>query len=413
MLEKIIETILITMVLLYISHSFIDNNLKRLNVIIYSIIMVILLSINSLHDFLIIKLINMLVIYIIIFKYLFNTRIKRVITLPLLFELTYFIINISLTKVMHTKLLIICIVSLFCTLIIFKIKYFKKLYTRIENYILKLNNEHVIILFILSLLLCNFVTFSHYYSNDFLLTIIIVISMIATISTYLYIKMRSEYYKMFNRYNSNILSLRELEQVLNNYRVDNHENKNQLLTIRNMTSNKKVINFIDTILNNRIKDNANIMHETSILPSGGIRGLIYSKMLVMANKNIECELDVEQTIRIVDMKEYSDELLLDICKILGIFLDNAIEEVETLDDKYIFIEMYMEDKSIITSITNTYNHDLDPDDIYQLGYSTKGKNHGYGLSLVRKIINKNDKLNTYHKISDNEFTQILEINRND
>ena len=90
MLEKIIETILITMVLLYISHSFIDNNLKRLNVIIYSIIMVILLSINSLHDFLIIKLINMLVIYIIIFKYLFNTRIKRVITLPLLFELTYF-----------------------------------------------------------------------------------------------------------------------------------------------------------------------------------------------------------------------------------------------------------------------------------------------------------------------------------
>ena len=211
----------------------------------------------------------------------------------------------------------------------------------------------------------------------------------------------------------NILSLRELEQVLNNYRVDNHENKNQLLTIRNMTSNKKVINFIDTILNNKIKDNANIMHETSILPSGGIRGLIYSKMLVMANKDIECELDVEQAIRIVDMKEYSDELVLDICKILGIFLDNAIEEVETLDDKYIFIEMYMEDKSIITSITNTYNHDLDPDDIYQLGYSTKGKNHGYGLSLVRKIINKNDKLNTYHKISDNEFTQILEINRND
>ena len=31
----------------------------------------------------------------------------------------------------------------------------------------------------------------------------------------------------------------------------------------------------------RLKDNRSIMSETSIIPSGGLRGLVYSKLLVM------------------------------------------------------------------------------------------------------------------------------------
>ena len=50
------------------------------------------------------------------------------------------------------------------------------------------------------------------------------------------------------------------------------------MTIRNMTTSKKIIKFIDSILNNNINDSSKIMKETSSIPSGGLRGLVYSKL---------------------------------------------------------------------------------------------------------------------------------------
>lgn len=103
--------------------------------------------------------------------------------------------------------------------------------------------------------------------------------------------------------------------------------------------------------------------------------------------------------------------MLDICKIVGIFLDNAIEEVENYEDKYIIFEMYKKDNKIVISISNPLNHDIDRVNIYEAGISTKGDKHGYGLSLVKKIIRKNSKLDTYLEVTDSEFTQILEISK--
>lgn len=207
------------------------------------------------------------------------------------------------------------------------------------------------------------------------------------------------------------MSLRELEEVLCNYRIDNHENRNQLLTIKSMTKNKKVVAFIDSILDSKLKDSSRIMHETGIIPAGGLRGLVYSKILLMDSKNIEYELEVEKSIRVVNLLDYGDDTLLDICKIVGIFLDNAIEEVDNYEDKYIIIEMYKKDDVIVISVTNPINHEVDSNNIYEAGVSTKGGNHGYGLSLVDKLVKKNDKLKTYPEISDEEFTQTLEISK--
>lgn len=235
------------------------------------------------------------------------------------------------------------------------------------------------------------------------------ISITSFILVCLFFKVKDDYYKVRDKYNSSLLSLKELEKVLSDYRVDNHENKNHLLTIRNMTKNKKVTTFIDSILDNKLKDNQSIMHETSIIPSGGLRGLVYSKMLVMENKNIDCELDVAKAVRTIELLDYGEDTMLDICKIVGIFLDNAIEEVDNLEDKYIIIEMFVEHDIFTISITNTFDNTKEKDNIYKIGFSTKGGSHGYGLSLVRKIVGINNKLKTHHEITNNEFTQILEV----
>ena len=84
-------------------------------------------------------------------------------------------------------------------------------------------------------------------------------------------------------------------------------------------------------------------------------------------------------------------------------------EVINLDEKYIIFEMYNENNNIIISITNIFDNTKNKDNIYKVGFSTKGGNHGYGLSLVKKLVNKNNLLKSYHEITDNEFTQVLEI----
>ena len=154
-----------------------------------------------------------------------------------------------------------------------------------------------------------------------------------------------------------------------------------------------------------------IMRETSVIPSGGLRGLIYSKILLMVSKNIEYELDVSNSVRVVDLFEYDDCLMLDVCKIIGIFLDNAIEEVDTIDDKYIVIEMFIDNDNFNICISNSYNHNKDISNIYTPGVSTKGGNHGYGLSLVKKIVKYNSKLETYNEVTDEEFSQTLIIKK--
>ena len=43
------------------------------------------------------------------------------------------------------------------------------------------------------------------------------------------------------------------------------------------------------------------------------------------------------------------------------------------------------------------------------GYTSKGKGHGYGLTLAKSIIDNNKKLSSEKRISKNTFTQILKI----
>lgn len=373
------------------------------------------------------KIINSTIIFIVSYKNLYNKKINDCIVAPFLIEL---LILISETLFSFMMFLIfknnvenyvnsfqgsiIANISIsMLTLLLSKIPIVKKIYLRAKKLLSSLDEVTVIFYSLITLFTYSIFIVNTYklLNSSLLLLFSLFIVILSVILTFMFFKLKYDYYKINNNYNNSLMSLKELENALTNHRIDNHENKNQLMTIRNMTKNKKVISFIDSILDNKMPDDKRIMKETSVIPSGGLRGIVYSKVLLIANKNIEYELNLSNSICTIDILDYGNETMLDICKIVGIFLDNAIEEVDTIDDKYITIEMYKESDKFVISVSNTYDNSKSKLDIYKSGVTTKGEGHGYGLSLVKKIIKYNNKLKTYNEITENEFIQTLYISK--
>ena len=176
-----------------------------------------------------------------------------------------------------------------------------------------------------------------------------------------------------------------------------------------MSKNKKVVSYIDALLNENPTDDEQLFMKTLQIPSGGLRGIIYTKLLEMKEKGIIFELSVDKMIT-NDLAQKIDEYTLtDICRILGVFLDNSIENVLNLSEQYIMVEMYAGEGELNIDITNNYEGYVDIEKISNPGETTKGDNHGYGLALVETLVKKNKKLFHESEIVENNFIQKLKI----
>lgn len=71
-------------------------------------------------------------------------------------------------------------------------------------------------------------------------------------------------------------------------------------------------------------------------------------------------------------------------------MNNAIEGVGDSKDKYIELDIYEEDNKYIIYIRNSIMPMAEEKlkKMFDEGYSTKGKNRGYGLSNIKNILDK-------------------------
>ena len=227
-------------------------------------------------------------------------------------------------------------------------------------------------------------------------------------------KSKDNYNKISNKYQTSISSLKEYEVMLNKFGVYTHENRNEFYTIRNMLKEgedrDKVIKYIDALINNKIKDNEKIMKKTAKIPSGGLRATIYSKLCLMDKLKIKYKLNISRDVSTTDLINLDEDLILKICKILVVFLDNSIDAVKKLKKREISIEIYILNKYLCIDITNNFKGNLDLDKISEAKYTTKGEGHGYGLTLVKQILNdESKKLENEKSINRDTFTQTLKI----
>ena len=432
MIELLFSAIIITLANMYILVKLTNKKLefRKIRTYLGIIFMILGLMLNFL---LVNQLLKVLVIFIIMcitIKILFDSAYKDTVTLALMGQLLYIvsevlviIIVLIITNIQNKQELVelfsgTIYANIYISLLVIfvvNIPYTKNMYNTLVKLMQnqKISNIFNVVLMILfaASIIFNLI----FYSTDLILVSFIGLGILILYFIFIIkgMMVRNNYLKMHVKYNSTLQTLKSHESILDKYKVSNHENKNQLLTIRTMAKNSnddEVVKFIDKLIENKYKDDEVLIIETSKIPSGGLKALIYSKLLYMKNNNIDFVLKVDQKIRSVELIDLDDDLVLDICKIIGVFLDNAIEEVEKVKDGSVGIELYIIDGKFNISISNTFEGVIEIDKIYDNKYTTKGEGHGYGLSLVKDIITKNKSLENIRMINDNVFTQILRIN---
>ena len=135
-----------------------------------------------------------------------------------------------------------------------------------------------------------------------------------------------------------------------------------------------------------------------------IKSIIASKLTYAHEIGIAIDIEIRDIVDAVAMDH------LDLSRILGIFLDNAIEAALETKQPWIAFVMYQQDTSTSILISNNFiDHGVSPSDFNKLSVSTKGANRGIGLHNVSKIIERYPTTIWENEINDNIFTQKLEI----
>ena len=247
---------------------------------------------------------------------------------------------------------------------------------------------------------------TNYFVNIIIMLIFFVLATLFIKSKNSYDKLNSEYESMFN-YVQNFEDWIEKEQL------NRHEYKNQLAVLRCLTSEKKVKDKIDEILEDSINVEGEVVHQLKTLPKGGIKGLMYYKSAIAQKNKIDLTVNISLELHSI-LSKLSEKEVKVLCHLIGIYFDNAIEAAKETRKKKVLIEIYEIKDRVTFVFSNTFKKAKNFDDRNNKGVSTKGEGHGNGLYYASKLIAQNPWLSQKQEVIDKYYIQqIIVTQKND
>lgn len=281
-------------------------------------------------------------------------------------------------------------------------------YTNILN-----KKAYVNIIFFLLLIIdisCLFynMTINHMFTKGFIINGIIIL--ICIVITFIFVQNQNSYKKLANDYDILFGYIQNFEDWIEKEQLNRHEYKNQLAVLRCLTKEKKVKNKIDEILEDNINIEGQEVTNLKNLPKGGIKGLMYYKAAIAQKQKINLVTDVSLEKNSI-LNKLSEKEIRVLCKLIGIYFDNAIEASSESRQKILTIEVYeLKDKAYFV-FSNTFKKHKNMKDRNQKGVSSKGKGRGNGLYFANKIIKENKWLEEKQEVIDNYYIQTVIINK--
>lgn len=435
MIEKIISYILpctITIfAVLYIQKKMLNKKIKFSNYRVY--LFTFLLIFSSILNFQFISGFFRIMVSIILITvscaYIFDESIYKTFSSTILEQMIFYIsellcaiifylfkINILDETISgHFGTLYINLIISVMALVIYKIKLVRNICTNIMNLLNNIDNIKKLLIVLIFFSTMNILLMFIYFKNENRYIVFINLFFILIYGAIIYMFANEKYLNIKYKKENEILieNLNEYEKMLDYQRVNNHENKNQLLVIQGMIdkTNTKALEYLDEVIKEKREDDEGIYTSASIIPQGGLQGLVYQKMLKMKENNITINLKVERKVRKINLDNLPSKTNYDLCRAVGIIIDNAIEENLNLKEREILICMYILDEYLVIEVSNKCSVIPDMTKLDEKGYTTKSNGHGYGLSLLKEIVDSNKNIINERSINKDIFTQIIKIKK--
>lgn len=364
-----------------------------------------------------------ILIYLILKPGLVKSILSVIITLIVTSILESIIINIFLVFGIESQILVqiplyriisVLLIYLVLYLLTLTIKYFKVNISLFDNLTLKNKILLGVSLLLIVLVLCVqfYLIIFHSSSMPLLVSSINIVLLITYFSISVYnILNISKLASTKQDLESANLTINSLSILHDSVRSFKHDFDNIVNSIGGYVVNEDMEGlkkYYNQLLEECHKTNNLYALSPKVINHPAIYHMLATKYYEADKENIQINLNV-----FLDLNEIEARMkIYDFTRILGILLDNAIEAAKLCDKKVINVTFrkQISNDMIVVIIQNTYtNKEVDTEEIYQKGISSKENHSGLGLWKIRQILMRNNNLNLFTTKDDEYFTQQFEI----
>lgn len=187
------------------------------------------------------------------------------------------------------------------------------------------------------------------------------------------LKKNADYAFIENSINMTMAQVENIQKEQIEIRQIKHDYKNELLILGELIKNKEYEKIESYI--------AKQTNEINDFKSKNISGNLYVDAILNQKINQYKDIEFDMDIKISETLKVDDR---DMVSLLSNIIDNACEELMRIEQHKLKLEMY-ESKQLLTIIeTNKCRIDNN------LVTDKEGKEHGYGLRIIREIVDKYD-----------------------
>lgn len=208
----------------------------------------------------------------------------------------------------------------------------------------------------------------------------------------------------FNKY------VAELEKTNKRMRSIQHDYANILLSLNGYIHNQDMKGltayFHDSVLKTAQYDYMGLHHMENMNITE-IKGLLGGKIIEAKERSIAVQIEIPENIECIEMD------ILDVSRILGVLLDNAMEASTRHHYPQIQIAIFHTAKNdVLIVIRNSHEQPYpEMNRLFEEGYSTKGTSRGNGLFNVKQLLSKYPAAALHTYVEDRWFIQELLIER--
>ena len=264
---------------------------------------------------------------------------------------------------------------------------------------------------------------SHWFSENAHLnsfaSMIATIGFIMFLSTLFYLKSAREQYEKAKEIQQKKEEQRQLQLytdeivgLYNEIRGFRHDYAGMLTSLQtgiNSGDMKEVERIFHNVLsqaNISLRSDDYTFFELNNVQDTALRSVLIQTIFKARECGVEIVFEMKDVIETLPMK------LLDLVRVASGLLNNAVEGAAESPSKTMNVSLVKLDKEIVFVIQNSrQSRYINLEEIYEVGFSTKGENRGLGLNNVKEIIDKYDEVILETDIETNYFIQVVRFKR--